>query len=311
MNGRVYDYNLGRFLSVDPFIQEPGNSQSMNPYSYIMNNPLAGTDPSGYLSCSESELDSCMIGEGETAEITNEDGEVTSTITNNKDGSVTYNIATDNGKQVKTYHREKGSNEAHQIGGPKDVSNASEWLSDFSDKANAANSDYSVDETTMITYGDKRANGRRRVTNDGSNPDGGLNPEVVKLYEQYLVNLGVAPGKLLTGSLTNAANLRNPTSQTLGITKYFKNGKVPKASEIEKYAKNQGWERVQTANGPIKYVDSNGIVRVTIKKGSVRAPGSGKPHVEIRSSQGKRIDPKGNPATRKGQGNHTEIEYDL
>ena len=39
----------GRFLSVDPFIQEVGNSQSMNPYSYIMNNPLAGTDPSGYL----------------------------------------------------------------------------------------------------------------------------------------------------------------------------------------------------------------------------------------------------------------------
>ncbi|NVK88867.1 MAG: hypothetical protein HWE13_12100 [Gammaproteobacteria bacterium] len=48
MNGRAYDYNLGRFLSVDPFIQDPGNSQSMNPYSYILNNPLAGTDPSGY-----------------------------------------------------------------------------------------------------------------------------------------------------------------------------------------------------------------------------------------------------------------------
>jgi hypothetical protein len=50
MNGRIYDYNLGRFLSVDPFIQSPGNSQSLNPYSYIMNNPLAGTDPSGYMS---------------------------------------------------------------------------------------------------------------------------------------------------------------------------------------------------------------------------------------------------------------------
>ncbi len=48
MNGRVYDYNLGRFMSVDPVIQSPGNSQSMNPYSYIMNNPLAGTDPTGY-----------------------------------------------------------------------------------------------------------------------------------------------------------------------------------------------------------------------------------------------------------------------
>uniref|UniRef100_A0A486XPV6 Rhs family protein n=1 Tax=Rheinheimera sp. BAL341 TaxID=1708203 RepID=A0A486XPV6_9GAMM len=50
MNGRAYDYNLGRFLSVDPIIQAPGNSQSLNPYSYIMNNPLAGTDPTGYCS---------------------------------------------------------------------------------------------------------------------------------------------------------------------------------------------------------------------------------------------------------------------
>lgn len=55
MNGRAYDYNLGRFLSVDPLIQEPGNSQSMNPYSYIMNNPLAGTDPTGYKSEKEVE----------------------------------------------------------------------------------------------------------------------------------------------------------------------------------------------------------------------------------------------------------------
>jgi len=48
MNGRVYDYNLGRFLSVDPIIQGNGNSQGINPYSYIMNNPLSGTDPTGY-----------------------------------------------------------------------------------------------------------------------------------------------------------------------------------------------------------------------------------------------------------------------
>jgi RHS repeat-associated protein len=48
MNGRVYDYNLGRFMSVDPLIQAPTSTQSVNPYSYIMNNPLAGTDPTGY-----------------------------------------------------------------------------------------------------------------------------------------------------------------------------------------------------------------------------------------------------------------------
>ncbi|MBR9728086.1 hypothetical protein G3R48_08830, partial [Shewanella intestini] len=48
MNGRVYDYNMGRFMSVDPFIQSPTSTQSVNPYSYIMNNPLSGTDPTGY-----------------------------------------------------------------------------------------------------------------------------------------------------------------------------------------------------------------------------------------------------------------------
>jgi RHS repeat-associated protein len=48
MNGRVYDYKLGRFLSVDPVISSPSNSQSINPYSYVGNNPLSGTDPTGY-----------------------------------------------------------------------------------------------------------------------------------------------------------------------------------------------------------------------------------------------------------------------
>src|SRR5689334_20062639 len=45
MNGRVYDYRLGRFLSVDPIISNPANSQSINPYSHIGNNPLSGVGP--------------------------------------------------------------------------------------------------------------------------------------------------------------------------------------------------------------------------------------------------------------------------
>ncbi|NQZ12819.1 MAG: RHS repeat-associated core domain-containing protein, partial [Algicola sp.] len=49
MNGRAYDPELGRFLSVDPFISMPENGQSLNPYSYVMNNPLKYTDPSGYV----------------------------------------------------------------------------------------------------------------------------------------------------------------------------------------------------------------------------------------------------------------------
>ena len=48
MNGRIYDPLIGRFMSADPFIQAPGNLQSYNRYAYVLNNPLAYTDPSGY-----------------------------------------------------------------------------------------------------------------------------------------------------------------------------------------------------------------------------------------------------------------------
>ena len=73
MNGRVYDYNIGRFLSVDPLIQDPGSTQSPNPYSYIMNNPLAGTDPTGYCGSriKGNSVGNCttMMGDGWNAKV--------------------------------------------------------------------------------------------------------------------------------------------------------------------------------------------------------------------------------------------------
>jgi RHS repeat-associated protein len=48
MNGRVYDATLARFMSADPHIQEGALTQSYNRYSYVMNNPMKYTDPSGY-----------------------------------------------------------------------------------------------------------------------------------------------------------------------------------------------------------------------------------------------------------------------
>ncbi len=48
MNGRVYDPVLGRFLSADPFVGDVGDSQDYNRYSYVGNNPMNATDPSGY-----------------------------------------------------------------------------------------------------------------------------------------------------------------------------------------------------------------------------------------------------------------------
>lgn len=47
MNGRVYDPIVSRFLTPDPYIQDPTNSQSFNRYSYVWNNPLRYTDPTG------------------------------------------------------------------------------------------------------------------------------------------------------------------------------------------------------------------------------------------------------------------------
>ena len=48
MGGRVYDPELGRFLSPDPFVQFPFSTQGFNRYAYVSNNPLSYTDPSGY-----------------------------------------------------------------------------------------------------------------------------------------------------------------------------------------------------------------------------------------------------------------------
>lgn len=91
---------------------------------------------------------------------------------------------------------------------------------------------------------------------------------------------------------------------------YFTGGATPKASELDIWAQAQGWTRSQTENGPLKFTDENGIVRLTLKKGSPRAPGSGHPHVEIRDHTGQRTDPFGNPVTRKSPNNHTPIDWD-
>ncbi|GAB3288557.1 RHS repeat-associated core domain-containing protein [Parahaliea aestuarii] len=86
MNGRGYDYNLGRFLSVDPFIVEPGNSQAINPYSYVLNNPLSGVDPTGY---TKEKVEKNMVRVKKTGSRIQREVTVTTTTTQNDDGSTT------------------------------------------------------------------------------------------------------------------------------------------------------------------------------------------------------------------------------
>jgi RHS repeat-associated protein len=48
LGGRVLDTLTGRFLSPDPQVPHPGDTQSFNRYSYLRNDPLSGVDPSGF-----------------------------------------------------------------------------------------------------------------------------------------------------------------------------------------------------------------------------------------------------------------------
>ena len=48
LNGRVYDPLLARFTSPDTMTESPFDPQDWNRYSYVGNDPLAFTDPSGH-----------------------------------------------------------------------------------------------------------------------------------------------------------------------------------------------------------------------------------------------------------------------
>ena len=64
MNGRMYNPLLGRMLSPDNYVQSPTNSQNFNRYSYVMNNPLVYTDPSGEFAWLVPALIGAVIGGG-------------------------------------------------------------------------------------------------------------------------------------------------------------------------------------------------------------------------------------------------------
>jgi RHS repeat-associated protein len=131
MNGRGYDYNLGRFLSIDPFIQDPGNSQSINAYAYIMNNPLSGTDPTGYCSTGTriggTGVGNCRIASGRPqmsstdkivkAAVNDDNGEITITAENEFGDRYKLSYTTSGGSE--DIGGRQSTNETYQFNGPK------------------------------------------------------------------------------------------------------------------------------------------------------------------------------------------------
>ncbi|MEZ8878111.1 RHS repeat-associated core domain-containing protein [Vibrio lentus] len=81
MNGRVYDQELGRFISPDPIIQAPYVTNSFNRYAYVWNNPLKYVDPTGFWSVEETDVDT---GETTTTDMPDDIGP-TQTVNNGSD----------------------------------------------------------------------------------------------------------------------------------------------------------------------------------------------------------------------------------
>ena len=52
---RFYDPALGRFVSADSIVPEPGNPQALNRYAYVLNAPTRYTDPSGHRACANQD----------------------------------------------------------------------------------------------------------------------------------------------------------------------------------------------------------------------------------------------------------------
>ncbi|BCX05929.1 MAG: hypothetical protein KatS3mg053_3867 [Candidatus Roseilinea sp.] len=62
-NARYYAPALGRFVSADTVVPEPGNPQDLNRYTYVRNNPLRYTDPTGHQADEVCQVLSCLSNE--------------------------------------------------------------------------------------------------------------------------------------------------------------------------------------------------------------------------------------------------------
>jgi RHS repeat-associated protein len=61
-HARYYAPVLGRFISADSIVPELGNPQSLNRYSYVLNNPFRYTDPTGHDPCEEDPTgENCIV----------------------------------------------------------------------------------------------------------------------------------------------------------------------------------------------------------------------------------------------------------
>jgi RHS repeat-associated protein len=120
MRGRVFDPNLGRFLSVDPIVGNTEDSQALNPYSYLANRPLSGTDPTGYDCQADNKgqvTSSCLLSNDGINKIADSSGKTLGTIVVADKGS-TISLNFSNGGSLSTTFTGKTGDISRVLNGP-------------------------------------------------------------------------------------------------------------------------------------------------------------------------------------------------
>ena len=96
------------------------------------------------------------------------------------------------------------------------------------------------------------------------------------------------------------------------LARFFAGGRIPRASELARWGRAQGWTVRQSRTGPMRFFDKNGVVRMELKSGSARTPGSELPHGSFRNPEGQTINPRtGEPVSRRSPENHSPIRDDM
>lgn len=297
LNNRYYDSTLGAFISVDPLVRVTGQ-----PYTYANANPATLSDPNGLDPCPKS---GCSW--------TDSGGRNPCAHTGVRGGGRTCDSGFVNSNGTIDYNRESPRLDAYR--------RYAVWEDQFANPGPLLPVAIGMVRATM--WGSSLACG-------GPICAGGIVGIDQWLAGAQRGEYGVGPDEVIAGTIGGATfklgqllgrwiNRRPPTTNTGRVAVYdadFALGQITSggratASQLDEFGVAQGWLRSQTASGPIKYTDQNGVVRITIKQGSPRAPGSGSPHVEIRNADGVRVDPYGSPVTRRSTGNHTPIVWDL
>jgi hypothetical protein len=113
--------------------------------------------------------------------------------------------------------------------------------------------------------------------------------------------------RVVTGAVGLGRSYFTARLASRSLSSFFAGGRIPTASSLAQWGRAQGWTAVRSRNGPLRFFDRNGTLRMEIKRGSPRTPGSESPHASFRNAHGERINPQGERVSRRSPDNHSPI----